>query len=126
MQLPKTSRLLEELAKLNKLDLLHKADHDRAIEGLKYLVADAPVLHISFSSEPSSAFLAKLMLWLRDNIDPMVLVNVGLQPAIAAGCVVRTTNKQFDLSLGQSFKKHRNLLAEELRAPAAKPETARV
>jgi F0F1-type ATP synthase delta subunit len=115
IKLPKTSRMLEEFANLNKLDLLHKADHDRAMQTLSGLSDHAPMLHISFSAEPSSAFLAKLMVWLRQNIDPMVLVNVGLQPAIAAGCIVRTRNRQFDLSLAESFKKQRTLLADALR-----------
>jgi F0F1-type ATP synthase delta subunit len=55
------------------------------------------------------------MTWLRQNIDSQVLVQVGLQPAIAAGCVVRTRNRQFDLSLGQNFKRQRAVLAEQLR-----------
>lgn len=115
IKLPKTSRLLDEFVTLNKLDLLHRADHDRAMATLTALTDSAPLLHFSFSAEPSSAFLAKLMVWLRQNIDPMVLVNVGLQPAIAAGCIVRTPNKQFDLSLGRSFQKSRQLLSDELR-----------
>jgi F0F1-type ATP synthase delta subunit len=115
IKLPKTSRLLDEFVALNKLDLMHRADHERALTILSDLTDHAPQLHISFSAEPSSAFLAKLTLWLRQNIDPTVLVNVGIQPSIAAGCVVRTKNRQFDMSLAKSFKKHRDLLAEELR-----------
>jgi F0F1-type ATP synthase delta subunit len=53
--------------------------------------------------------------WLRANIHPQALVQVGLQPNIAAGCVVRTANKQFDLSLRQSFAKHKDLLIEQFR-----------
>lgn len=121
LQLPKTSRLLSEFAEINKLDLLHKADHDRAMGILVQLTDSAPQMHVSFSAEPSSAFLAKLTLWLRQNIDPLVLVNVGLQPNIGAGCIVRTKNKQFDLSLSKHFKDQRKLLAEEL-----KPATAEV
>jgi hypothetical protein len=117
IKLPKTSRLLDEFVSLNQLDLLHRADHERAMQTLTVLHDSAPLLHMSFSSEPSSAFLAKLMLWLRQNIDPLVLVNVGLQPALAAGCIVRTKNKQFDMSLAQSFRKNRQLLADELRSP---------
>jgi hypothetical protein len=115
IKLPKTSRLLDEFVLLNKLDLLHRADHDTTMGLLNDLTTTAPQLHISFSAEPSSAFLAKLMTWLRGNIHPLVLVQVGLQPAIAAGCVVRTRNRQFDLSLGKNFKDQRPLLAAELR-----------
>jgi hypothetical protein len=119
IKMPKTSRLLDEFVQLNKLDLLHRADHDTSMALLNDLTTSAPLLHISFSAEPSSAFLAKLMSWLRGNIHPLVLVQVGLQPAIAAGCIVRTRNKQFDLSLGQNFKDQRELLATELRGDRA-------
>lgn len=115
IKLPKTSRLLDEFAALNKLNLLHREDHDAALAGLRAIVEHGPKLHVSFSAEPSSAFLAKLVGWLRDNIDHAVLVQVGLQPNIAAGCIVRTPNRQFDLSLGQSFKQHRELLMSQLR-----------
>jgi F0F1-type ATP synthase delta subunit len=118
IKLPKTSRLLDEFMALNKLDLLHRDQHDQAAEGLREIVTRAPRLHISFSAEPSSAFLAKLVGWLRENIDPTVLVQVGLQPGIAAGCIVRTPNRQFDLSLGQSFEKNRELLLGQLRGEA--------
>lgn len=115
IKLPKTSRVLDDFMTLNKLNLLHREDHDRAVAELQTVVTQAPRLHISFSTEPSAAFLAKLVGWLRENIHPTVLVQVGLQPGIAAGCIVRTPNRQFDLSLGQSFAKNRELLISQLR-----------
>jgi F0F1-type ATP synthase delta subunit len=119
LKLPKTSRLLDELVQLNGFNLLHRADHERAKMMLEQAATKAPQLHFSFSVEPSSAFLAKLTTWVRQNIHPQALIQVGLQPSIAAGCVVRTANKQFDLSLRQSFEKHKTMLAEQLRS--AKP-----
>jgi hypothetical protein len=119
VKLPKTSRMLDEFVRLNNLDMLHRDNHDRAMDLLNELSTSAPQLHISFSAEPSSAFLAKLMTWLRQNIHPLVVVQVGLQPAIAAGCIVRTRNKQFDLSLGKNFKDQRELLAAQLRGDQA-------
>ncbi|HYH36035.1 MAG TPA: hypothetical protein VD706_00875, partial [Candidatus Saccharimonadales bacterium] len=84
----------------------------------------SPVLHISFSADPSPTFTEKLMTWLREEIHPLVLLSVGLQPTIGAGCIVRTTNKQFDLSLREDFLKKRELLLSQLRsAPAAPAET---
>jgi hypothetical protein len=63
--------------------------------------------------------MAKLTAWLRTNIHPTLLITVGLQPGIGAGCVVRTANKYFDLSLGKSFVKKRELLMQRLRDPEA-------
>lgn len=118
LKLPKTSRLLDEFAKANNINLLHRPDHDAAMTAINALIERAPSLHISFSAEPSSAFLAKLVTWLRANIDPLVLVSVGLQPGIGAGCIVRSPNKQFDLSLTASFKRNRALLVEQLKQGA--------
>lgn len=119
IKLPKTSRLLDEFMTINKLNLVHRSDHEQAVKGLQQIADHAPRLHISFSAEPSSAFLAKLVGWLRDNIDPLVLVQVGLQPGIAAGCIVRTPNRQLDLSLGQSFRNNREVLVSQLRGEVA-------
>jgi hypothetical protein len=122
IKLPKTSRVLDEFITLNGVDPLYRDQHEQALKGLQDIITQAPRLHISFSTEPSSAFLAKLVGWLRENIDPAVLVQVGLQPSIAAGCIVRTKNRQFDLSLGQSFKKNRELLLNQLRGEAVTNE----
>lgn len=115
LKIPKTSRMLDEFAKLNQLNLMKRGDHERAMTGLNYVSKHAPTMHISFSADPSSAFSAKIVDWVRQNIHPHSLVQIGLQPNIAAGCMVRTPNKQFDLSLRASFAKHRDLLVEQLR-----------
>ncbi len=59
--------------------------------------------------------MTKLVVWLRANIHPQILVHLGLQPSIAAGCVVRTANKQFDFSLSEAFEKQRELLIASLK-----------
>jgi hypothetical protein len=59
--------------------------------------------------------MAKLVGWFRANVHPHVLVQVGLQPNIAAGCVVRTTNKVFDLSLRNHFAQNQQVLIESMK-----------
>jgi F0F1-type ATP synthase delta subunit len=71
---------------------------------LTLLLQKAPVMHMSFASEPSGAFMNKLIVWLRANMHPQMFVSVGLQPSIAAGCIVRTANRQFDFSLRQALE----------------------
>jgi hypothetical protein len=73
---------------------------------------------MSFATDPSSAFTAKIVTWLRASIAPNVLLEVGLQPTIAAGCIVRTTNKIFDLSLRQHFADAESVLLEALEHEA--------
>ena len=114
-KLPKTSRTLERLAEINDANLLQVTDRQRLQAFMQSLQQHAPVLHISFSSEPSAAFTAKIIDWLRANISKYVLVQIGLQPSIAAGCVVRTTNKSFDFSLRKNLTKSRGLLLDAIR-----------
>ncbi len=110
----KTSQLMDQLVSLNKLNLLHKADRERLHRFLEAVTGRAPVLHISFSADPPPAFLEKLMTWLREKIHPQVLVTIGIQPTIAAGCIVRGPNKYFDFSLRQDFTDKRELLLKQI------------
>lgn len=118
MQLPKSSKLFEDLVSGSKLNMLLAEDREYLMTSLNWLRQNAPILHFSFSSEPSAMFLEKLTLWLRKNISPFALVQVGLRPNIGAGCVVRTTNKYFDFSLRKHFAAQRDLLMRQLLAEA--------
>jgi hypothetical protein len=114
--LPKTSYLLDRLAGLNGFNLLDGNDRQRLRDFLELVKQQAPLLHISFSADPTPAFLEKLMAWLRQEIHAQVLVSIGLQPNIGAGCIVRTTNRRFDFSLRQNFIESRPLLISKLVA----------
>lgn len=113
--LPKTTRNLEKLYQQNNLNLLVASDRERLGEFLQHVRDKAPRVHISFAADPSSAFMQKLVAWFRDSAHPLTILQVGLQPTIAAGCVLRTTNKYFDLSLRKDFDKHRKLLIDMVR-----------
>ncbi|HEX8182559.1 MAG TPA: hypothetical protein VF575_03065 [Candidatus Saccharimonadales bacterium] len=115
LKMPQTSRLIDELASETNVNMLQSADRAKLLKYLTDLITSAPVLHFSFASEPSASFMNKLIIWLRSNIHPQVLVHLGLQPSIAAGCIVRTSNKQFDFSLTQAFERQRELLVSSLR-----------
>lgn len=107
---PKLTRSLNQLAEQNKLNLLDSATRKQLSEDLDKIISKSPVLHISFAAEPSALALEKILAWLRDNINPEVLLRVGLQPAIAAGCVLRTPNKIFDMSVRASLQRQEPLL----------------
>jgi hypothetical protein len=118
-KLPRISRLLDQTIQLNQLNLLQTADRATLQQFLTAVQQQSPLLHISFSSDPAPAFVEKLMAWLRQEIHPSVLLIIGLQPTIGAGCILRGTNKQFDLSLRQDFLGKRQLLLETLLTPPA-------
>lgn len=124
-QLPRVSRLLDALATDNGLQLLQPGHREQLKGFLEVVEAKAPSLHMSFATDPSSAFTAKMVTWLRANVHPYALLDVGLQPTIAAGCVVRTPNKIFDFSLREQFADAQGLLIKALEAagpvPAAQP-----
>jgi len=113
-ELPKTSRLLDALAGNNGYNLLMPNHRELLMKFLKDTEAKAPVIHISLAADPSSAFTAKLVAWLRQNIHPYALLQLGLQPSIAAGCILRTKNKAFDFSLRNRFKEQRSLLLKSI------------
>lgn len=124
MQLPRLSKLLDDTATVNKLNLLEEQDRKALINALVYVKKHAPKLHISFSAEPNAQFVTKIADYIRTNISPLALIQVGLQPTIAAGCILRTPNKQYDLSLRQHLRNNRKLLAELIHKAQEAPQPA--
>ncbi|HTE57745.1 MAG TPA: hypothetical protein VK694_03290 [Verrucomicrobiae bacterium] len=121
LKMPKTSRLMDEMLAGSQLNMLHEQDRKQLLTFLTAVKARSPVLHMSFGADPSPLFLSKLMTWLRAEIHPQVLLQVGLQPNIGAGMIMRTTNKQFDFSLRHRFKKQRDTLVQRLHAMSDTP-----
>ncbi len=116
--LPRVSRLLDALASENSCNLLKKAERERLVQFLQTVSQSAPSIHMSFATDPSAAFIAKIVSWLRANIHPLVLLQIGLQPSIAAGTVIRTTNHVFDLSLRSHFDAQKAQLIASLESGA--------
>jgi hypothetical protein len=114
-RLPKESSNLTDFVEINKLNLLIDKDRNEAIEFTDELFNKAPVVHISFAADPSAAFINKITNWFRQNIDHLILVNVGLEPSIAVGCTVRTDNRFHDFSLRKHFESQRSLLLSKLK-----------
>lgn len=117
-KMPHTSRLMDQLLQLNKLNLLEESDRKALGVFLMNVRKKAPVIHMSFSVDPHQAFIEKIMAWLRHEIHPLLLLTIGLQPSIGAGCQVRTTNKYFDFSLRQDFAGKHDLLLAKLAESA--------
>jgi len=124
MALPRLSKLLDDAANANKLNLLEEKDRQALLNALGYLKMHAPKMHISFSAEPSGVFIGKIAEYIRKNISPVALIQVGLQPTIAAGCILRTPNHQFDLSLRQHLRGSRGKLSELIHAVTDTPGAA--
>ena len=116
--LPKITPMLEDFAAAAKSNLLHNDDREKLLKLTDTVGTTSPVIHISFATTPAPAFLQKLVKWFREEIHPTTLIHVGLQPGIAAGCIVRTPNKQFDFSLKNFLAAKQDMLVQQLRGEA--------
>jgi F0F1-type ATP synthase delta subunit len=112
---PPISAKLRGIVQQNQIDLRDEAARKKLLSALDALKSSAPTIHISFPNEPSAEVLQKLVTWLRKEIDPRIVIRVGMQPTIAAGVIVRTPNHQFDFSLRQHLQKNRGKLIEALK-----------
>lgn len=127
--LPKTTKVVDDLVTANNVNLLVDTERRALIEFLNTIRDKAPEIHMSFSAEPSASFMLKLATYFRDNIHPHTLLQVGLQPTIGAGFMMRTTNKYYDFSLRTTLKAKHQVLIDNLRSPegataAINPEPA--
>lgn len=114
LTLPRTTQDLDLLVRQSELNMLIDDERQRLIAFLTHVREKAPVIHISFAAEPSDIFLQKVIAWFRANIHAQTMLQIGLQPSIAAGCIIRTPNKYFDFSLRQHFYKHTDVLIKKL------------
>jgi F0F1-type ATP synthase delta subunit len=112
--LPRLTNTLEALLRENSMDIMD----DKLRAGLRVkiggLVNTAPVVHMSFAVEPSSYMTQQIVAWFRKEVHPALMLHTGIQPTIAAGCVMRTTNKYFDFSLRQHLKASQDLLRQAI------------
>ncbi|CAN5382854.1 hypothetical protein BH10PAT3_BH10PAT3_2590 [soil metagenome] len=115
---PQVSQQLNALIGENNLNLIHKTDRTKLKEFMAMLRLSAPVVHASFAVDPKPDFLMKIVGWFRREAHPYVLLQIGLQPSIAAGCVFRTTNKYFDFSFKKHFEDSKAKLGASLKAKA--------
>jgi F0F1-type ATP synthase delta subunit len=99
----------------NQLDLLDQKVRSTLYTTLVQLSEQAPVIHMSFAVEPPSAMSQKIVGWFRVNVHPATLLQIGIQPTIAAGCVLRTPNKFFDFSLRQHLRTHQDKLMTSIQ-----------
>lgn len=93
------SPMLQSLITASKLEMLKSDERTQLVNQLKFVRRTAPVVHITFASTPSKRALRALVKWFRDNIHPNTLIEPGVQPSIAGGCLVRTSTKTFDFSI---------------------------
>ena len=115
---PRLTRMLDNVARDNKCNLLDKTQRQQLSSQLDQILKQAPLLHISFASDPPPRTLERILVWLRANIHPQTLLQVGLQPTIASGCMLITPNKVFDMSLRSHLKNQESYLVQLIAGAA--------
>jgi hypothetical protein len=123
LKLPKISGVLQDLVSHNNLDLSKKGDMQAVVGFLSHLQATAPLMNISFAVDPSAKVIEKVIIWLRREIHPHTLLQMGLQPSIGAGFILRTPNRSIDCSLSSSFNKHKGSLIEAINNKLVQSKT---
>lgn len=113
---PGISEQLRATAVENQVDLKDIKSCEKLLKNLDILKDKAPSVHISFPTEPTPDILQKLVNWFREEIDQHIVIQVGMQPTIAAGVILRTPNKQFDFSLRRHLYQNRKKLAEAIES----------
>lgn len=112
---PRVTRMLGALAEENRCNLLEANTRKTLTAKLNQVREHAPQVHISFASEPSPKALEHLTAWFRTSVHPQLLLQVGLQPSIATGCMLRTPNKFFDMSLRAHLIKQEEYLVQLIK-----------
>jgi F0F1-type ATP synthase delta subunit len=112
--LPRLTNTFEALLRDNSIEIMDDKLRTELRQKVGRLVTTAPVVHMSFAVEPSSFMTQKIVGWFRREIHPATMLHTGIQPSIAAGCVMRTTNKYFDFSLRQHLKATQDLLKKSI------------
>lgn len=124
LAMPKMSRTLDEMVTVNKMNLLVEEERKALISLLTTIHQKSPQMHMSFSAEPSPVFMQKLTAYVREHIHPYALIQVGLQPTIGAGFMLRTTNKYYDFSLRTALKDSHDLLLKSIREMSGRTPTS--
>lgn len=113
---PAVSRRLKEVAEVNMVTIENVKDRKMLIDRLRIAKEKAPSLHIAFSIEPEPAILSQLVAWIRENLHPIALVTVGIQPSLVGGCVIRTPDHIYDFSFRNQLRASQPILTEKLKA----------
>jgi len=116
--LPEVSSALAQLIKDNDIKVT-----TTSLKELKTWLAElkqsAPVLRLTFTSDPENAIITRIVKWFREQSGKEVLVRIGVQPTIAAGCIVHTPSHQYDFSLRNYLLQNTALFSEILNEKLA-------
>jgi hypothetical protein len=116
LTIPAMSRSLSELITLNQVTIESLESRQGLVANMRKVKDKAPSVHVTFAVDPSPEIIRELIGWVRQNLHPVALVSIGLQPGIIGGCVVRTPDHIYDFTLRNRFKQALPELSAAVRA----------
>jgi len=112
--LPTLSQGLRDFVELNKVDLADDQARMLLKEQMKVMKDKAPIIHMTFAVEADPKSLTQLMEYIRAELHPQALLQVGLQPALIGGVYMRTPNHVHDFSLRARFAQSRSVIQQDI------------
>lgn len=101
--------LLEALPKSKRLD---PALVEQICDVLDGWMKTAPVMNITLAAPATHQLKTELVSWFRTNIGPQTILSFHVNPDIAGGIVVRSTNHVYDMSFRRELLKRPEKLIE--------------
>lgn len=105
---------LAEFLEVNSLEVSTSRQRSKLVTELRKLKDTAPVVHLTFASVADIESIKKVVAWLRTQVHPQIVVDVGLQPDLIGGVYVRTTNRVHDLSIRARLSASRGVIKQQL------------
>lgn len=113
-RLPAVSRTLTDFLSLNKIDVFDDQIRMTFKEHLRKLKDKIPVVHLTFATSADPESLEYLAAWIRQELNPLAVLSVGLQPSLIGGVYIRTPNHIHDYSMRALFKGKTAVLVNDL------------
>ena len=114
VSVPTLSAALNDFLVMNGLQLNESRTRSSIIAQLRVLKNKAPVFHMTFAVSADRESLQTIADWLRKEIHPQALIDVGVQPAIVGGVYLRTPNHVHDFSMRTRLAGKHDLLTKSL------------
>ena len=109
------SNNLQELAVANGVGKINVATINDLLKFIDTLLDESPEITMTLASAPGNDERAELMMRLRRQLDPKLLVHFIIRPELLAGCVVRTKTAVFDMSLAKALRQNQQKLVTRLK-----------
>lgn len=110
------SQPLIDFLMLNQFEIKTERARAELIKHLHILKENVPVMHLTFATTADQESIRELTAWLRSEIHPQSVIEVGLQPSLIAGVCVRTPNRVHDFSMRAVLQSGRAVIKKDLEA----------